>query len=217
MYSRQSHSLLIPLLTGIAAISVPLAAGDDKPGAKPMVANGGFEEVGADGGPLSWDKPDGLGVRIVRSADEGHGNVIQMDTRISEKAMVEQWKKVGITQWDIPKPANNAVADTYGLSFYSAPIPVEAGRSYEISFDFKGPSGGAKAWVRGYGALDGEKRKIYETIVNCRTDDATKWKSFKQEFSPTKRRPAVTEMRVMLYAYYPPGVYLFDNVKIQIP
>jgi hypothetical protein len=34
-------------------------------------------------------------------------------------------------------------------------------------------------------------------------------------FSPTRVRPEVTEMRVMLYAYWPPGVYWFDNVRIE--
>ena len=32
---------------------------------------------------------------------------------------------------------------------------------------------------------------------------------------PTKFRPEVTEMKVMLFAYHPPGVYWFDNVKIE--
>ncbi len=196
---------------------VSAAAAEEARSADTLLPNGGFDEVGNDGAPTAWDRPDGLGVRVVRCEEGGHGNVIQMDTRVSEKAMVEQWKKVGITQWDIPKPADNAVAETYGLSFYSNPIPVEPGCAYTISFDFKGPrkGAGAKVWVRGYGVNEAsqERRKLYETIVNCRVDD-DKWRAFTQEFSPTKRTPAVTEIRVMLFAYFPPGVYLFDNVKI---
>jgi hypothetical protein len=34
-------------------------------------------------------------------------------------------------------------------------------------------------------------------------------------FFPGKFRPEVTKMRVMLYAFYPAGVYWFDNIRIE--
>ena len=182
-----------------------------------LVRNGGFEQT--DGGdasrPAGWDKPDGLGVQWTNSVPgDGHGKAIRMDTRVTEQQMVAQWKKIGLTQWDIPKPADNAIAATYGLSYYSETIPVRSGQVYRVTFDFKGPSGGAKVWVRGYGMLQGEMRRRYETIVNCRVSSG-EWTAFSQEFHPTKFRPEVTEMKVMLYAYWPPGVYWFDNVRIE--
>lgn len=181
-----------------------------------LVANGDFEKANPRDPrrPLHWDLPDGLGVQWLTAPGNGHGKAIRMNTAISEQAMVAQWKKMGLTQWDIPNAAGNAVAETYGLSFYSDPIAVTSGMAYRVSFDFKGHSGGGKLWVRGWGMFDGERRKRWETIVFCRSK-GDEWTHFEQDFHPTKRRPEVTEMKVMLYAYYPAGEYWFDNVKIE--
>jgi hypothetical protein len=190
--------------TALLVMAMVLAAGGPV-----LVPNGDFSQADPKdrSKPLAWDKPDGLGVRWVEGA-------ICLDTSISERDMVSQWEKTGLTQWNIPNPAPNAIAETYGLSYYSDPIPVRSGQVYKVSFDYKGPSGGAKLWVRGWGLYQGEKRRRYETIVNCRVKDPG-WTRFEQEFAPTKHRPEVTEMRVMLYAYYPAGQYWFDNVRIE--
>jgi hypothetical protein len=176
-----------------------------------LLPNGDFEQPDPKDktSPAHWDKPDGLAVQWTQAPNDPgakpHGRAIRMNTALSERTVVEQWRKAGITQWNIPNPAANAIAETYGLSYYSGPIPVKAGQSYRITFDYQGPSGGGKVWVRGWGIVAGEKRRRYETIVNCRTA-RNGWCAFTQEFSPTKHRPEVTEMRVMLYAYYPAGV-----------
>jgi hypothetical protein len=168
--------------------------------------------------PALWDKPDGLGIQWAPAPKDqdapNHGKAIRMDTAISEQAMNERRHRMGITQWTIPKPGTNPIAETYGLSYYSVPIEVKPGATYRLSFDFKGPSGGAKVWVRGWGVINGQKRRRYEVVVNCRVKE-NRWTAFSQEFHPTKNRPDVTEMRVMLFAYYPAGVYWFDNVKIE--
>jgi hypothetical protein len=182
---------------------------------KELVVNGGFEKQDKTnaGQPESWDKPDGLGVKWVKS--QGHGKIITMNTAVSEADMVKQWKLKGITDWNIPKPAKGPIAATYGLSFYSANIKVKEGQPYRVSFDFKGPKAGAgaKLWVRGYGMFRGKLRRRYETIVNCRVKDG-EWTRFSQVFHPTKRKTGVTEMKVMLYAYWPVGIYSFDNISI---
>jgi len=181
-----------------------------------LVPNGGFEHSapGDTSRPEAWAKPDGLGVQWV-DGGAGHGKAIRMDTRVSEKAMADQWRKTGMTnEWNIPKPANSAVAETYGLSFYSDSIPVKAGQPYRITFDFRGHSGGAKVWVRGWGLIQGQKRRRWETYVNCNAKGGG-WSTCSQVFFPTKHRPEVTEMKVMLFAYYPAGVYWFDNVRIE--
>ena len=183
--------------------------------ADPVVPNGDLEQADPDDAtrPWHWDRPDGLGVQWVPGPGAGHGKAIRMDTAISEKDMVAQWRKVGITKWDIPNAAGNAIAATYGLSFYSDTIPVVSGQAYRVSFDYKGPGGGGKLWVRGYGEFRGRTRRRYETIVNCRVPNS-EWNRLSQCFHPTRLRPLVTEMKVMLYAYWPPGVYWFDNVTI---
>ena len=210
------------MLVSLLGLLLCAASGADSPpsSASSLVTNGAFELPDATDKtkPLAWDKPDGLGVQWLEApkgpGGEDYGKAIRMDTALSEQAMVAQWKKVGVDKWDIPKPAGNAVAETYGLSFYSDPIPVLPGQAYRISFDFKGASGGAKVWVRGWGDFQGEKRRRWETIVNCYSK-GTQWTHFSQEFFPTKSRPEVSEMRVMLYAYYPAGLYWFDNVSIE--
>ncbi len=165
--------------------------------------------------PAGWDRVDGLGVQWTAAPEAAHGKAIRMNTRISEKDMQEQWRKSGLTNdWNIPKPENNPIADTYGLSLYSAPMPVKPGQAYRITFDFKGPSGGAKVWVRGYGMFQGEKRRRWETYVTCNSK-GDGWTTLSQVFHPTKMRPDVTEMRVMLFAFHPAGVYWFDNVRIE--
>jgi hypothetical protein len=189
-------------------------------GAASLLPNGDFEQADPQDRtkPLNWDKPDGLGVQWVEAPKgvdgKSYGKAIRIDTAPSEQAIMAQWKKVGITKWDIPKPAGNAIAETYGLSYYSDPIPVSKTQAYRISFDCKGKSGGAKVWVRGWDQFQGEKRRRWETIVNCYTKGG-EWTHFSQAIFPGKARPDVTEMRVMLYGYYPAGVYWFDNVRIE--
>ena len=165
--------------------------------------------------PSGWDRVDGLGVQWVAAPDAAHGKAIRMDTRISEQAMQAQWIKTGLTNlWNIPKPEKNAIAETYGLSLYSDAIPVKQGQSYRITFDYQGPDGGAKVWVRGWGQFQGEKRRRWETAITCHCTNGA-WTPNTQVFHPTRARPEVTEMKVMLFAFYPAGVSWFDNVRIE--
>jgi hypothetical protein len=204
---------------GVAvAVCGARAADGADPGPEDFPPNGGFEHADAADPrrPVRWDLPDELGVQWVDlpgGEGGGAGKAIRIDTSISEQAMVAQWRRMGIDKWDIPNPAPDAIAATYGLSFYSDAMPVESGQAYRVDFDYRGPSGGAKLWVRGYGMFRGRKMRRYETIVNCRVPDEG-WHHFSQLFHPTRLRPEVSEMKVMLYAYWPPGVYWFDNVRI---
>lgn len=182
---------------------------------EPMVKNGSLDQVDpADASkPLDWEKPDGLGVTWID--EKGHGKIICLDTSISEQDMVAQWKKQGITDWDIPKPSKGPVAATYGLSFYSISFPIKPDQAYRVSFDFKASkaTGGGKLWVRGYAMFRGKLRRRYETYIPCRTKD-TEWMHITQCFHPTAHTKDVTEMKIMLYAYWPPGKYYFDNITV---
>jgi len=177
-----------------------------------LVPNGDFEE-GAGGVPAAWDKPDGLGV-VWAAAPEREGRAIRLDTSVSERAMQASWARSGLTnQWSIPKPAGNAIADTYGLSFYSTNVPCASGAAYRIACDTRGP-GPVKVWVRGYGPFRGRRVRRYEAVMNC-ASGADAWRTTTMEFNPTARRPEVDELRVMLYAWYPPGIYWFDRVRLE--
>ena len=179
-----------------------------------LVANGGFEAADPSDPrrPAGWALPDGLGVRWEPGGADGRA--IWMDTRISEADLVRRWRETGLTNlWDIPRPARNPVAETYGLSYYSEPFPVVSGQVYRVRCDIHG-KGGVKVWVRGYGHYRGRWTRRYEALLNAR-GRADGWTANALEFDPTRRRPEVTEMRVMLFAYYPPGRYGFDNVVIE--
>jgi hypothetical protein len=203
---------LLVTAAALAGASFPCAA-------QPVSAlpHGDFEQADARDAsrPAGWDRVDGLGVQWTRAAEPAHGKAIRIDTTVSETAMQAQWVRTGLTNiWNIPKPSNGAIAETYGLSLYSDPIPVTPGQAYRITFDFKGADGGAKVWVRGWGMFQGEKRRRWETYVACHSRGG-EWTTCTQVFHPTKFRPDVTEMKVMLFAFYPAGVYWFDNVRIE--
>lgn len=200
---------LTAIFITVLAISLSLRAEE------PLVKNGGFDKVDPNDKtkPLGWEKPDGLGVRWID--EKGRGKVICMNTAVSEIALEEQRKKRGITAWRNPKPSSSPVAAYYGLSFYSIPFKIKPGQAYRVSFDFKSfkPAGGGKLWVRGYGEFRGRLRRMYETYIPCRTKDA-KWIHISQCFHPTKHSKKVTVLKVMLFAYWPPGKYYYDNIKI---
>ncbi len=198
-------ALLLPVLLTSSALFC----------AEPFLLNGSFEKVDPDDPekPIGWEKPDGLGVSWIE--EEGRGKVICMDTSVSEKALSAQWEKKGITEWHNPSPADEPVAAYYGLSFYSDFFKIEPGQAYRISFDFKSskPSGGGKLWVRGYGSFREKLRRRYETYIPCRTKDDL-WVRISQCFHPTANTKDVVKMKVMLYSYWPPAKYYFDNIEI---
>ena len=182
-----------------------------------ILPHGDFEQADArdNARPAGWDRVDGLGVQWTNAPDAAHGKAIRMDTRVSEQAMQAQWVKTGLTNlWNIPKPEKNPIAETYGLSLYSDPMPVKPGQAYRITFDYKGPDGGAKVWVRGWGLFQGSMQRRWETTVTCHCKGGA-WTTISQVFHPTQARPEVSEIKVMLFAYYPAGVYWFDNIRIE--
>ncbi len=205
------HGAGLALLT---LILISTAKSEDTP--TPLLPNGDFElpDAKTSSKPSGWFQPDGLGVQWTNDPHSvAHGKCIRLNTAISEKAMVERWQEIGLTNfWNIPKPSGSAIAETYGLSYYSAAIPVKSNQAYRITFDYKG-KGGAKIWVRCYGMHAGEMRRQYEKVVVCE-GRGNEWVTQSAMFHPTRNRPGVSEMKVMLYAYYPPGLYWFDNIRI---
>jgi hypothetical protein len=191
-----------------------------------IIPNGDFSAADQDHAdtPAHWDKPDGLGVQWAATPD-GKGRAIRMDTAVSEQDMVAQWRKVGIDKWDVPHATTGPMGENYGLSFYSDAVPIEAGRAYRLSYDFQGAAGGVKVWVRGYGEIRkdadhaSEHRRMWEVFVNGNAEGAKAlgdcWTRVTQDVYPTKHTPKVSEVKIMLYAYYPSGVYWFRDVRLE--
>ena len=189
--------------------------------AQSVLPNGDFEQgdPAHPGKPAHCDLPDGLGVQWTDAPNvpgaPPHGKAIRMDTSQSEKAMVESYAKAGLTQWIFPKPMDNAIAGSYGLSLYSEAMPVVPGKTYRVTFDYMAEKGTAgKLWFRAYANVNGEKKRVYEGTVDCGGSGA--WKQFVGLFHPTRYRPNVDEFKIMLFAYYPPGVAWFDKVRVEM-
>lgn len=61
---------------------------------------------------------------------------------------------------------------------------------------------------------DRYRREVYRWYLSCRDFDNT-WKHFAAPFPPRGGLPAnVQYLRIEVYAYWPPGEYLFDNVNL---
>jgi hypothetical protein len=200
--------------------------------------NAGFEDKadaakGRPERPKGWAYPDG--VTALWQEDEDHGKVIVLDTNVLEVEAKQRQAELRLAaekQADLPAakpktapaPAQKhaVIGATYGVSYYSEKIQCKLKQAYKISFDYKGASGGAKVWVRGWGTFKGEDRRRWEMIVNCRTQGGG-WRHFEQAFHPTRRptgkdsetHTEIAYLRVMLYAYWPAGRYAFDNVKVE--
>jgi hypothetical protein len=152
-----------------------------------------------------------------------------MDTDVNQSEVHRRMREL-IADPDAPSwektptrpPKYDTAAGLEGVSLWTEPIPAERGRIYRMSVSIKGRMDGMffpKMFVRGYGMAPnakGEKvqRKLYDTYLACRVGKTGKWHRFTQTFAPTDRTPRVTEIRVMLYAYWPPGDYYWDDVEI---
>ncbi|MEI9998998.1 MAG: hypothetical protein WDO13_07415 [Verrucomicrobiota bacterium] len=209
----------LAILVALALFAAPHAAAQTVP---PVVPNGDFEQADPahPGKPLHWDLPDGLAVRWADAPASDtagaplHGKAIRMDTTLSEQAVVASDAKAGLTQWVFPRAGPQPIAETYGLSLYSEAQPVAPGKTYRVSFDYRADKGTAgKLWFRAYANVNGAKKRVYEGTIDC--TGGAGWKTFTGVFHPTKYRPDAAEFKIMLYAFYPPGVAWFDNVKVE--
>jgi len=185
-----------------------------------VLPNGDFEQADPahPGKTAHWDLPDGLGVQWADAPSvpgaPPHGKAIRMDTSVTEKAVVASYAKAGLTQWVFPNPVDDPIARTYGLSLYSEAVPVTPGKTYRVTFDYMSEKGTAgKLWFRAYGDVNGQKKRVYEGVIDCGGKGG--WKQFTGLFHPTKYRPNVSEFKIMLFTYFPPGVAWFDNVRVE--
>jgi hypothetical protein len=196
-------------------VSVLLCCAAALSGAENLIRNGGFEEADPANAqqPLAWGRIDGLGVRwLTAPAPGGSGKAMRFDTSVSELAMVASWKSQGISEWDIPGASQGPVGATYGLSLYSDPVAIRKEQAYAICVRHRGPGGG-KIWVRGYTKRGETLKRVYEAQTELKPSDD--WVQTVYAFHPTRHTPQVTEMKVMLYAYWPAAESWFDDVVLR--
>ena len=187
--------------------------------------------------PAGWEPVDGLGTFWIKTPGR-KGKCLAIDTAIDEKEYLA-WRR----RFESGAPASKApcksrndtsygcIGGTYGIHFYTTEfIPIKEAMRYRISCDIKGTSGDfffPKIFVKGYRKFKGRKgfddqmRMVYETYLSCRLLKGD-WGHYWLRFTPHRRAGRIpahqlkkpTHLKIMIYAYWPPGTYLFDNVRL---
>jgi len=218
------------LLLMMACASLPIYAAEPLPDTdwdahleRPnLVKNGDFEGALKDSPngkyPEHWEEPRAKGVSVEKRNDE-HKNVLRFDVERS-------------------------VARSTGLMYYSKPIPVEQGRTYDITMDVKKDGVTPIVFVKGYAQFDTGKfekreREIYRHKKEVRGQknekgewvfiEKGKWGQFESFFTPRSpagakvrthrgiETPTVDYIRIDLYAFGGgAGTVLFDNIRVTL-
>jgi hypothetical protein len=190
-----------------------------------LVKNGGFEK--GEKHPTGWDRLDGLTTFRV-SGVSPTGKCLKIDTDVYHEQWVawrKRWKE-GAPPEAAPQktptsgPKYNTVAGIYGVGFVSDPISVKPGKAYKVEVDYRCKSTDfffPKVFMRGYGDVQGEKRVVYDAYLALRSlKDVDAWKHGVRICRiPTDTHSPVEFVKLKLYAYWPPGVYYFDNASLK--
>ena len=219
---------ILEALTGRAKKPVPEATpeADAKvPTVGPELVKNGDFEAGRDS-PDGWQRPDGL--TTFWAAEGRPGKCLKVNTDVNHDQWVEWQKKykagAPASEAPAPTPTSGAKYDTvagiYGAAYFSDPIPVQPGKAYKVSVNYRGPSSDfmfPKLFIRGYGDVKGEKRAVYDAYLALRSKTQGKeWEWNVRIVEIPKDTAAPVEfVRLMLYAYWPPGTYWFDNVSMK--
>ena len=190
-----------------------------------LVRNGGFEL--GDKSPDGWQKVDGLTTFWVAGQGPA-GKCIKIDTDIYETQW-NDWKKKqkeGAPAAMAPEKIQptgdryDTVGGNYGVAYFSDPIPVKPGKTYKVSIAFRGLTADIffpKLFIRGWADLHGEKRSVYDAYLalRCQTQGKEWEENVRLIKIPEDTKAPVEFVRLMIYAYWPPGTYYFDNVSMK--
>jgi hypothetical protein len=190
-----------------------------------LVKNGTFEA--GDKGPEGWQKVDGLTLFWV-AGQSPTGKCLKMDTDVYEtqwNAWKKQQKEGAPAQMAPEKiqPTGNrydTVGGNYGVAYFSDPIPVKPGKSYKVCIAYRGLTADIffpKLFIRGYADIKGDQRAVYDAYLalRCQTQGKEWENNLRIITIPTDTPSPVEFVRLMLYAYWPPGQYYFDNVSMK--
>jgi len=197
----------------LAASASSLFAGEN------LVKNGSFDE--GEAFALHWERADGL--TSFFETEEGHGRIVKMDTLVDRDQAIE-WAKTFKEHPDLKPPAKKPIAPASygsiggneGVMLDSEFIDCKPGQDYKLTADIKG-DGKPFVWIKGF--LWSPKRNDfvdgYQTRLEPDKPSKTEWRTFSIGFNPTARSPKIQKIKVRLYAYWPNGLYYFDNVRIE--
>ena len=192
---------------------LPVCAGEN------LVKNGTFDE----GEPfaLHWEQPDGLTSFFEK--EEGRGRIVKMDTLV-DRDQALAWAKSFKANPTLKPPVKVAIPqDSYGsiggnegVMLDSELIDCKPGQDYKLTADFKG-AGKPFIWIKGF--LWHPTRKVlmdgYQTRLEPDSPSKTEWRTFTIGFNPTAKSPRIQKFKVRLYAYWPNGLYYFDNIRVE--
>ncbi|MDD4019669.1 MAG: hypothetical protein PHV28_17205, partial [Kiritimatiellae bacterium] len=103
-----------------------------------------------------------------------------------------------------------------GVMLDSELIDCKPGQDYKLTADFRG-DGKPFIWIKGF--LWHPTRKVlmdgYQTRLEPDFPSKTEWRTFTIGFNPTAKSPRIQKFKVRLYAYWPNGLYYFDNIRVE--
>jgi len=207
---RRSYLTIFAML--YALYSMPLLAGEN------LIKNGNFDEGKKTA--LHWELADGL--TSFYEKEEGHGRIVKMDTQV-ERQQALAWAKTFKAdpslhppkKKPISKKSYGTIGAVEGVMLDSELIDAKPGQNYKLTADFKG-EGKPFVWIKGFLMHPTRKTLVdgYQTRLEPHSASKTKWQTFSIGFNPTKN-PRITKFKVRLYAYWPNGLYYFDNIRVE--
>lgn len=195
-----------------------------------LIPNGGFE-IGSKY-PESWQPVDGLST-FWTAQGRGGGKCVMIDTDV----LLDQWRRrqeeIAARPNSPPPqksptrpPKYDTVAANDGVHYKClAKIPYREGAVYLLSVDCraevdKKETAAPFVWCRGYIIHRGRERRIGEGHLYLH-ETGPDWKTHYMLIHPGEwkstlnARPIKPDyFKVILYAYWPPGRYWFDNVSL---
>jgi hypothetical protein len=153
--------------------------------------------------------------------ESGRHRVLKLDSRVDRKQALA-WKqslkensKQKPPEAIIPDNKLKSIGSSEGVVIDSELIDVIPGQTYELSVDIKGKCG-IIVWIKGFMQHPRRKQLVdcYQTRLTPENLSDKEWKTYSINFSPTKRMPKTSKMKVRIFVYWPPGVAYFDNVRI---
>jgi len=177
---------------------------------------------------------------IERDGKKTH--VLKIDTDVLEEEFHARSKELkdgstepAKTKTQVPPDDRyKTIGGTYGISLWTeTPILVKKDTWYYFSAEFQGHTEDIffpKIFLKGYGKGDwkqldenlkwvkaenmaGEKGCLYETYLSMRNaEDPKLWKKYEMVIQPTRFNPNVEAVGIQIFAYWPRGVFRFDNI-----
>ena len=202
-----------PAAALVAALAPLISAGQN------LVLNGTFDE--GTNSAAHWEAADGL--TTFYETEEGRGRIVKMDTLVDRKQALD-WYKAFKADPTLKPPAKTPIAPASygsiggneGVMLDSEFIDCKPGQDYKLTADFKG-AGKPFVWIKGFLWHPTRKTWVdgYQTRLEPDKVSTSEWHTSSIGFNPTAKSPRIQKFKIRLYAYWPNGLYYFDNIRVE--